>query len=149
MGSTFQLRHSSSGRLTLFKLLASSLVIAMASWTAGWQPSCQRWKKTHICRWRLLLPRINLCLLERRPFFQHRENRIKAAAAGTSPYRAHYRDTNTGGLSTGLDYPGQIPERNAWLMCAKRQMPQPHICMWGHNFMHTHLCKVAFFQIIV
>lgn len=147
MGATSQLHQSSGGILRrvpgpIFGLLPCHRYGHLNSWLAA---ILLELEKPH-CRWCLLLPRINLRLLERRPFLQHHENRIKAAAVGTRPYRAHYRDTSAGGLSTGLDYPSQIPERNARLMSAKRQMPQPHSCMWGHNFMHTHLWKVAFFR---
>lgn len=66
-GPTFQRRHSSGGILrrvplpyttptqakALFQegrkpLLASSLLIAMVTQTAGWQPCCWRWKTPHL-----------------------------------------------------------------------------------------------------
>lgn len=109
------------------------------------------WGKKHICQWCALLPRIHLYFFELWPISQNCENGIKAAAAGMSPYRAHYRDTDTGGLSTGLDYPIQIPEKDGRLMTLKRQMPQPQDCMWARTFRHTrahtHLCKMAFFRL--
>lgn len=79
--------------------------------------------KPHICRRRPLLPRINLRLLERRPFFQHRANRIKAAAPGTGPYPARYRDTNTGGVSPGAGLSRLNPREDRVMVVSEEADP--------------------------
>lgn len=58
---------------------------------------------------------------------------------GTRPRWARHSDTDTGGLSTGLDYPIQIPEKDGRLKILKRQMPRPHVRTKIQTHTHTSL----------